>query len=135
MKTHGTKEANFTTTPAAPQKRFSRWGAPLCLPSGTSSKVPALGPSAAPSRPALKRQRQAGLAAAAKRVAVAGEIRQWVKAIQDRAAAEEWSGRETAKRTGINRMDLSRLGRSEGRNLEAWLPKLRAAVAKLRSLQ
>ena len=95
------KEASFTTAPAAPVTRWGRGGWPIPPASGANAKAPALGPLARPSRPALKRQRRDALAAAAKRVATAWEVRQMVKVIQDRAKLEEWSGRETAKHTGI----------------------------------
>lgn len=100
----------------------------------TSAFVTDLRAEARPRRPALKARRLAGLVAAAKLVAQDAERRDLVQVIQTKAAAEEWSFRETAKKLGLNYMTWARLIRGEV-NLEVWLPRLRPAIARIQGLQ
>lgn len=126
------KEVNFTTAPApaAPQERFTRRGATL---THLSEKKP---PSARQIvLPRIAARRLAGLVTAGKRVVAQHECRTMASNILRRAKTEHWSQRSTEENTGLSHRTLTRLARGEGRNLNAWLPKLRAAVAKLMDLQ
>ena len=128
------KEASFTTAPAAPQERFTRWGATL-TPSGREN-ASYRGANSMPHHPgpALQARRIASLGAAAKRVALKYDCRALVQDIQARASAGGLSARAVEKLTGLSRRTLSRIARGQGK-LDAGLSRLRAAVAKLMDLQ
>lgn len=98
--------------------------------SGPNANGPRLGGQEAPSPSPLKARRLAGLLKAARRVILDAERRHLVKALQARATSEQWSTRETARHTGFPRTSLARLIKGSV-NLEAWLPRLRAAVARI----
>ena len=122
-------ESNIIRLPA-PWEHLNRQGVPLGRASGQKRFEPGPRAKAPTSGGPLKRRRLAALVAAASRVAQAYECRALLKAIQDHAILREWSGRETAKRTGLNRATLARLSRAEGK-LPYWLPRLRNVVARL----
>ena len=122
--------ATFTTAPAAPQQRFLRGSAtltPFAVKTQSGARQIVL--------PRIAVRRLTALVAAGKRVVAQHECRKLASSLLDRAKMENWSLRATEANTGLSHRTLTRLARGEGRNLDAWLPRLRAAVAKLRNLQ
>ena len=122
--------------PERPCDRFTRWGATLAqaMVSGASrGGANRFAPRSC--EPLDGEIRLASLVVAANRVAMRCQVRQMAQAIRAHAESVNWSQRETEKQTGLSRRTITRFARGEGRNLEAWLPRLSAAVAKLRSLQ
>lgn len=121
---------SFAAPPAAPQTRFTRWGATL-----THFTVKTQSCARQTILPRIVARRLAGLVAAGKRVVALHECRKLASSILDRAKMENWSMRTTEGNTGLSHRTLIRLARGEGRNLNVWLPRLRAAVARLTNLQ
>ena len=121
-------ESNIIRLPA-PWEYLNRRGSPIGQDSGAKRFAPPLH-ARSPRSGSSKPPRLAALVAAAQRVAQAYECRALVKTIQEHAASKQWSARETESCNGISRRTLARLSRAEG-DLQFWLPKLRAGVARL----
>ena len=100
-------------------------------PSGPNSFGPRIRAGIATSGSGLKGKRLARLALAARRVAMDAERRTLVQAIQAKAANEQWSNRETARRAGLSRTALARLLLRGRVDLEIWLPRLRDAATRV----
>lgn len=123
--------SNILTLPEAPWERFTRWGVTLgqaCISKPARSAAKHF--AAHSCKESDRAFRLDSLMAAANRVVLKHQVRQMVGVIRDLAKSQEWSQRETEKQTGFSHRTLARLARAQGK-LELWLPKLRAAVARL----
>ena len=121
---------SFAAPPAAPQTRFTRWGATL-----TPFTVKTQSNAGQIVLPRIAARRLTALITAGKRVVAQHECRKLASSILSEAKQEHWSRRLIEGNTGLSQRTLTRLARGEGRNVDAWLPKLRAAVARLTNLQ